>query len=205
MTAHVIGTVEQLESLYGMPPQTSIRKEVDHLTVEYQDLIERSPFVALATSGSGGIDCSPKGDPAGFVRVVDSKTLRIPDRKGNNRLDGLRNIIEDPRVGLLFLIPGLGETLRVNGTAKLVTDPEILGTFEMRGRTPTVVIDVTVESAYYHCSKAIIRSKLWEPDGWPDVTDAPTCGRMIGAITGGEMDGDEIDRTYPQRQLDNLY
>ena len=200
-----ISTMAELEALYGAPPHTSIRKEVDHLTAEYQLLIERSPFVALATAGSTGMDCSPKGDPAGFVRVVDAKTIRIPDRKGNNRLDSLRNIIDDPRVGLLFLIPGVGETLRVNGRASLIVEPDVLAEFEVRGRRPSLVMEVTVGSAYYHCSKAVIRSDLWNPDAWGDPAEAPTCGQMIAAITRGEIDGDEVDRTYPQRQLDNLY
>lgn len=201
----VISTLEELESLYGRSSTTARRKEVDHLTDEYQALIARSPFVVLATTGSGGMDCSPKGDPAGFVEIVDARTLRLPDRKGNNRLDSLRNIVEDPRVGLLFLIPGVGETLRVNGTAQLVSDADVLDGFEMNGRRPTVVVEVSVESAYYHCSKAILRSNLWNPDMWADIDDVPSCGDMISAITAGEIDGAEVDRTYPQRQLDELY
>lgn len=205
MSAHTISTLRELEDLYGTPRATSLRKEVDHLTNEYQALIARSPFVVLATSGSGGMDCSPKGDPVGFVRVIDAKTIRIPDRKGNNRLDSLRNIVEDPRVALLFLIPGVGETLRVNGTAQLVGDPEVLSTFQMRGRPPTVVIEVTVNDAYYHCSKAVIRSRLWDPETHASPTEVPSCGAMISAITKGEIDGEEVDRAYPQRQLDTLY
>ncbi len=198
-------TVEQLEALYGHSPATSLRKETDHLTEEYKALIALSPFLTMSTSGSGGMDCSPKGDQAGFVEVVDSKTLLIPDRRGNNRLDSLRNIVEDPRVGLLFLIPGVGETLRVNGTARLTDDEEVRSRFEVHGRVPNLVIEVTVDSVYFHCSKAVLRSNLWDPSARADRSQVPTCGQMLSSITSGDIDAAEVDRTYPQRQLENLY
>ena len=200
-----VQSTQELASLYGQKSEMSLRKETDFLTDEYQRLIGLSPFVVLATTGGGGMDCSPKGDGPGFVTVLDPKTLLIPDRRGNNRLDSLNNIIEDPRVGLLFLIPGAGETLRVNGTARITDHEPWRRRFEVNGRAPNLVIEVAVTSAYFHCSKAILRSDLWNPDVRVDGSLVPTCGQMLSEITAGAVDGDEVDRTYPQRQLDNLY
>src|SRR5690242_18053140 len=126
MSAHAITSVEQLEKLYGQVRPVAVLKEKEELTDSYRRLIEAAPFVAMATSGPEGLDCSPKGDPAGFVHILDNKTLAIPDRPGNNRIDGMRNLVRDPRVALLFLIPGVGETLRVNGRATISVDPELL-------------------------------------------------------------------------------
>ncbi|MDH4116807.1 MAG: pyridoxamine 5'-phosphate oxidase family protein [Acidimicrobiia bacterium] len=200
-----ITSVDELEELYGKPGATSLEKETATITTEYRRLIEASPFVTIATVGSGGMDCSPKGDPPGFVRVLDETTLAIPDRRGNNRLDSLRNLIEDPRIGLLFLIPGLGETLRVNGTARLTTDAELRQSFEIRGTLPTAVITVAVESVYFHCSKAIIRSDLWNPERHVADSDAPSCGSILAEIRAEPVNVDEIDTEYERRQLENLY
>src|SRR5436189_5815711 len=149
----------ELEALYDAPVPTSILKEVDHITDDYRKLIEASPFAILATSGPEGLDCSPRGDPSGFVHVADPKTLMIPDRRGNNRIDSLRNIVRDPRVALLFLIPGIGTTMRVNGRAKLRTDSDLCASFAMEGKNPKCVIVITVERAYTQCQKAIVRSR----------------------------------------------
>ena len=138
-------------------------KEIDHISGGYRKLIEAAPFVAVATSGPEGLDCSPKGDAPGFVRILDDKTLAIPDRPGNNRIDGFRNIVRDPRIALLFLIPGVGETLRVNGRAAISIDPELMQSFAVNGKLPRCVLIVHIESIYFHCSKAIVRSKLWDP------------------------------------------
>ena len=159
---HVINTTEQLESLYGKPMSRALTKEIDQISDHYQAFIEKAPFVVVATSGPDGLDCSPRGDPPGFVRVPDKKTVLIPDRRGNNRVDTLRNIVRDPRISLLFLIPGIGETMRINGTAVIDTDPQLCESFAMEGKVPRSVIAVTVERIYFQCQKALVRSHLWD-------------------------------------------
>jgi PPOX class probable FMN-dependent enzyme len=161
---HLITTTEQLETLYSDAPYgPALFKETDHITAQYRKLIEAAPFAVLATNGPEGLDCSPRGDPPGFVRVVGETTLVIPDRRGNNRIDSLRNLVRDPRISLLFLIPGVGETMRINGRAKISTDPKLTESFVVNGKVPKCVLVVTVEKAYFQCTKAIIRSKLWDP------------------------------------------
>src|SRR3954467_15398788 len=154
----VITTVEQLEALYGVPGEASLVKELDHIIPEYAAFIAASPFAALATSGPEGLDCSPRGDLAGFVRIRDPKTLMMPDRRGNNRADSLRNILRDPRVGLLFLVPGSGTTLRVNGRARISVDPDLLASFKVDNKAPRTVIVATVDEIYFQCARAIVRS-----------------------------------------------
>ena len=153
----------------------------------------------LATCGPEGLDCSPRGDPPGFVRVVDEHTLLIPDRRGNNRIDRLRNLVRDPRVALLFLIPGVGETMRVNGRARISTDPKLTESFAMNGKVPKCVLVVTVERAYFQCTKAIIRSKLWDPASKVDRKTLPTPGSILAEMTDGKMGGPEHDRLAPER------
>ena len=143
---HLMTTVEQLEALYGEKNANSVVKEIDHINASYRKLIEAAPFVAVATAGPEGLDCSPKGDARGFVRILDDKTLAIPDRPGNNRIDGFRNIVRDPRIALLFLIPGIGETLRVNGRAAISIDPELMQSFAVNGKLPRCVLIVHVET-----------------------------------------------------------
>ena len=160
---HLITTIEDLEKVYGgdvYPPAKA--KETDRITLAYRKLIEASPFFALASNGPGGLDCSPRGDPAGFVRVADEKTLLVPDRRGNNRIDTLRNLVHDPRVALLFLIPGCSETLRVMGRAAISVDPALTQQFVMEGKAPRSVLVVAVEAVFFQCAKAIVRSKLWD-------------------------------------------
>src|SRR3954462_7908213 len=157
----MVRTLAELEALYDTPVPTSLTKEVEHLTPLHRLYVEASPFVLIATSGPDGVDCSPRGDAPGFVRVVDDRTLHIPDRRGNNRLDTLRNLVVDPRIGLLFLVPGIGITLRVNGTAGVSTDPELLDPSPADGKPPTTVVIVHVTSVYTQCPKAIMRSRLW--------------------------------------------
>ena len=155
MSDHLLTTVEQLEAHYGLPSGAAVFKEIDHINAQYRTFIEAAPFFALSTVGPEGVDCSPRGDAPGFVRVADERTLMIPDRRGNNRIDSLRNIVRDPRVSLLFLIPGVGETFRVIGRANISTDPALLDTFVFAGKTPRAVIVVDVERVYFQCSKAI--------------------------------------------------
>src|ERR1700722_13913491 len=156
MAMSIIATIGQLEAIYGQPNEASTVKVADRITPQYRVLIEKSPFAALATCGPEGLDCSPRGDSPGFVRIHDERTLMMPDRRGNNRVDSLRNIVRDPRVALLFLIPGVGSTLRVNGRAILSTDPALLDSFVMEGKTPRSVIVMTVETVFFQCARAIL-------------------------------------------------
>ena len=159
----------QLRELMGVASQGSIDKEITYLDPHAQNFIEHSPFICIATSDDEGrIDVSPKGDPAGFVKVLNEKTLLIPDRPGNRRLDGFENILKNPHIGLIFLVPGRDETLRVNGKAMLVTDQPLLETMTWRGKVPTMATAVEVEEVFFHCGKAFIRSKLWKPEEWGD-------------------------------------
>ena len=205
MTDHKITTDAQLDAIYGAPIVASKTKELDHISDYYAKFIEKAPFVALATIGTEGMDCSPRGDPAGFVRIVDSKTVMIPDRRGNGRIDTLRNIVADGRIALLFLIPGVGETMRINGRAELTTDPEICESFTMQGKVPQSVIIVHAEAVYFQCSKALVRSKLWDPEMQIARTELPSTGEMIEAFTDGEVDGKAYDDAYPQRLKDTIY
>lgn len=202
---HHVATIEHLESLYGEPVPLSITKELGIITDHYRAYIETAPFVVLATSGPEGLDCSPRGDPAGFVRVVDEKTVMIPDRRGNNRLDTLRNIIADPRVALLFLIPGITTTMRINGRAKITSDPELRQSFEIKGKVPATVIVITVESIYPQCPKALVRSKLWDPESQVAASDLPKPGEMYQRLSKGEINAAEFERAYPERMKRTIY
>ena len=203
--SHFVTTVAELEALFEAPMAMSQTKEIDHVSAHYRAFIEAAPFFALATCGPEGLDCSPRGDAPGFVHVVDEKTLIIPDRRGNNRVDSLRNIVRDPRVSLLFLIPGVGETMRVIGRARISTDPDLAASFAVNGKVPTCLIVVAVERVYYQCTKAIIRSKLWDPAQHVDRKTLPTTGTMLAAITKGRLGGEEHDRTQMERTLARLY
>lgn len=200
-----VTTVEELAALYDAPMESSLAKEIDHLTDLHRAYVEASPFVLVATSGPDGLDCSPRGDDPGFVRVADPRTLLLPDRRGNNRLDTLRNIVVDGRVGLLFLVPGVGVTLRVNGTASLSTDPELRESFAVRGTPPTTVVVVRTTAVYTQCPKALVRSHLWDADRHRDPADLPTVGAIMQAITEGTFDGAAYDRAYPERLARTLY
>ena len=203
---HLITTTEQLETLYNdVPYGPALFKETDRITAQYRKLIEAAPFVVLATSGPDGLDCSPRGDPPGFVRVVDETTLVIPDRRGNNRIDSLRNLVRDPRISLLFLIPGVGETMRINGRAKISIDPKLTESFVVNGKVPKCVLVVTVEKAYFQCTKAIIRSKLWDPASIVDRKTLPTPGSILAEITDGKMGGPDHDKAAPARIKETIY
>ena len=202
---HLITTMEQLEALYGEKPPAAVIKEIDHINGSYRKLIEAAPFVAVATGGPEGLDCSPKGDAHGFVRILDEKTLAIPDRPGNNRIDGFRNIMSDPRIALLFLIPGVGETLRVNGRAAISVDPELMQSFAVNGKLPRCVLIVHIESVYFHCSKAIVRSKLWDAETKIDRKSLPSTGAIVAELSQGKFDGEAYDRAMPQRIKAQLY
>lgn len=203
---HVVSTLAQLEAVYPeevYPPAKF--KETRHITAAYRALIEASPFFALATSGPDGLDCSPRGDPKGFVRVLDEKTIAVPDRRGNNRIDSLRNLLNDPRVALLFLIPGVSETLRIAGRATISTDPELCASFTMQGKAPRTVLVIAVEQVFFQCAKAIVRSKLWDPSMHVERATLPTAGKILAEITEGKMGGDEHDRIAPERMKATIY
>jgi uncharacterized protein len=202
---HIVTSVDQLEQIFEQPQGAALMKELDHINASYRALIEAAPFFALATCGPEGLDCSPRGDPAGFVRVADEKTLLIPDRRGNNRIDSLRNLVRDPRVALMFMIPGCGEVVRVIGKAAISTDPALRAQFVMHDKTPKVVLVVTVERVYYQCPKALVRSKLWEPATWLDRKTLPTPGKILNEITGGKHDAEKHDREYPARLKATIY
>ena len=202
---HLVTSMEQLQSLYGERMPASVIKEIDHINAHYRALIEAAPFVAIATCGPEGLDCSPKGDPAGFIRILDDKTLAIPDRPGNNRIDGFRNIVRDPRIALLFLIPGVGETLRVNGRASISVDPDLMASFAINGKLPRCVLIVHVESAYFHCSKAIVRSKLWDESTKIDRKSLPSTGSIVAELSKGKLGGEAYDREMPERIKAQLY
>ena len=188
---HRITDEAALDALYGTPSEGAIRKEVDHIPAVYRAFIEAAPFVALATSGPGGMDVSPRGDAAGFVAVADERTLLIPDRRGNNRLDSLRNLVHDPRLALLFLIPGVGETLRVNGRGAISVAPGLLARFPAQGKLPRSVIVVSVERVYFQCPKALVRSELWNPAKHLPRSRAAEFGNDPGGADGrgGRRDG----------------
>jgi uncharacterized protein len=202
---HIITSVEALERLYGQPFGPSIAKETDRITAHYRAFIEAAPFFALASAGADGLDCSPRGDAPGFVRVADEKTLLIPDRRGNNRADTLRNILHDPRVALLFLIPGCGETIRVNGRATISTDPALTQSFLVDGKAPRTVIVVAVDRIYYQCAKAIVRSKLWDASRHIERASLPSAGTILADLTQGRVGGPEHDRAAPERLKATLY
>ena len=201
----IIATIEDLEAIYGEPGEASTVKVADRVTPQYRVLIDKSPFVALATTGPEGLDCSPRGDRPGFVRVHDDKTLMMPDRRGNNRVDSLRNIVRDPKIALLFLIPGAGSTLRVNGRAKVSVDPDLLASFRMDGKAPRTVIVMTVDEIYFQCARAIVRAELWNPDRRIDPADLPTPGQILAEMSENRVGGEDYDRAWPERARQSLW
>lgn len=200
-----ITTIEELEELYGAPVPRALTKEIDHIAPIYRPIIEAAPFLTISSVGPEGLDCSPRGDPAGFVRVLDEKRVAIPDRRGNNRLDTLRNIVRDPRVSLLFMIPGMGETLRINGQAQIVVDPALIDSFRVQGKAPRTVLIVTVDRIYYQCQKALARSKLWEPEARINRGTLPSAGDMAAALSPEPFDGAAYDADYPERMKQTMY
>ena len=203
---HTIKSLAELEAIYNIKPVlASTAKESDHITPAYAKLIEHSPFVALATSGPEGLDCSPRGDAGSVVRILDSKTLAMPDRRGNNRIDTLRNIIADPRVALLFLLPGSGTTFRVNGTAVITTAPEILKSFTMEGQPPRSVIIITVQIAYFQCARAVIRAGLWDTSKHIPAGTLPTPGEILEPLSQGEISAQTYDREWPERAKKSMW
>ncbi len=193
-TTDAVENEAALRALYGKPGRLALMKELDHLDRNCRRFIELSPFFCIGTTGKDGrADNSPRGDAPGFVRVEDEKTLLIPDRPGNNRIDTLANIVHRPAVGLLFFVPGFAETLRVNGRARLLTAPDLLARFGVNGRLPRLVIEVTVDEAFLQCSKALIRSHLWQEEAKVDRKTLPSLGRMIADVVDAKTDGAKAD------------
>lgn len=203
--AETISTIEQLEAIYGVPGEASTVKVANCITPHYRTFIDASPFAALATSGPEGLDCSPRGDVAGFVHVHDAHTVMLPDRRGNNRVDSLRNIVRDPRVALLFLIPGVGNTLRVNGRAHLSVAPDLLKSFEMERKLPRSVIVMQVDEVYFQCARAIVRSDIWNPDKRVDPKSLPSAGDILAEMSANRVGGESYDREWAGRARATLW
>ena len=202
---HIVENLAALEALYGAPAPASIAKQVDYIHPHYRTLIEAAPFAALATAGPGGLDVSPRGDAPGFIHVEDEKTLMLPDRRGNNRIDSLRNVLADPRVALLFLIPGSGNTLRVNGRAAISVDPALLERFAVDGKAPRTVLVVAAEAVFFQCARAILRSDLWNPERHVDPGALPSIGTILSDLSNAAVGGESYDRDWWARAKDTLY
>jgi PPOX class probable FMN-dependent enzyme len=200
----VVTSVEQLNALYGEPGEASIVKVTDHLLPEYRRMIGASPFLTLATVGPEGLDCSPRGDAGAVIHIEDAQTLMLPDWRGNNRVDSLANIVRDPRVALLFLIPGSNTTMRVNGRAVLRIDEELTQRFTMDGRHPRSVVVITIEEVYSQCARAVLRADLWNPEKFADTTCLPTVGQMLASAKKG-FDGEAYDRDWPGRAAKTMW
>jgi uncharacterized protein len=200
-----IESPDALQALFDAPGEASVRKEVPFLHPVYRRWIEASPFLVLATAGPGGLDASPRGDAAPLVAVADDRTLLLPERRGNNRIDSLRNIVTNPQVGLLFLVPGVDETLRVNGTARISVDPALLGRFAVNGSPPKCVIEVRVATVFFQCARALLRSRLWREVPAARPAGVPTAGEMLAALTDGAVGGARYDEELPARQQSTLY
>jgi PPOX class probable FMN-dependent enzyme len=200
LTSHTIDDEAALRALIGMPKPIVVRKITDHLNALTRQFIERASLVCLATSDAGGTcDVSPRGDPAGFVRILDERTLLMPERPGNKLADSLRNILVNPHVGLLFIIPGVGETFRVNGRATLTTDAELLEPSTVEGKPPLLGILIDIEQAYTQCSKAFLRSDCWNPERFLTRTDLPSNGEIACFMSGGAIDAAEYEEERAQR------
>jgi PPOX class probable FMN-dependent enzyme len=197
---HPMRAEAELREAIGNPADAATAKIANRLNDLTRQFIERSPFVCVATGmPDGGLDVSPRGDPAGFVRILDERTLLLPDRPGNRIADTLTNLLADPRIALLFLIPGVGDTFRVNGRAVIVEDPELLEESAVEGKVPSLGILITIEEAYTQCSKALIRSDLWNPDRHIDRSELPSSGNILRSLTDPDFDAENYDRARAER------
>lgn len=200
-----IEDVEQLRESYGAPSERALKKQLSRIDKHCRDFIARSPFLVIASADpSGRCDASPKGDAPGFVQVIDDTTLLIPDRLGNNRIDTLANLLARPGIGLIFFVPGINETLRVNGRACITTDPALLEPLAVNGKVPRSAILVTAEEIYFHCGKALIRSDLWNPDKQVRRSDFPSLGRILADQIGG-VSVEESERYTAESYKTRLY
>lgn len=200
----IITSVEELKAIYDGVSEASLVKVTKVLTPEYRQMIEASPFVAFATVGPEGLDCSPRGDLGGVVRVEDEATLLLPDWRGNNRIDSLLNIVRDPRVALMFLTPGSNTAMRINGRAVISVEPALLESFEMDGRHPRSVTVITIDEVYFQCARALIRAELWNPERFVDPKDLPTPGALLKAAKA-DFDKETYDREWPARAAKTMW
>jgi len=203
---YALASLSDLERVYAKPSSKVIEKQTDYITAPGRAFIAGSPFLILATASDAGIDCSPKGDTPGFVQLLDDRTLLIPDRPGNNRIDGMKNIIANPKVGIIFIAPGSNSTYRVNGSAQISVDPDLLARFEVDGKLPRAVVVVTVEEAFNHCPKAFVRAKLWDGGSQDSDRKMPTLGDFAAFRDGGDAEyAKEYDENYTARMPEDLY
>ncbi|WP_193177487.1 pyridoxamine 5'-phosphate oxidase family protein [Oricola nitratireducens] len=200
-----VTSLEELADLYGEPGEASLLKVAKRITPEYRRFLEASSFFSLATAGPEGLDCSPRGELGGAFRILDDKTLAIPDRRGNNRMDSLRNIVRDPRVALLFLIPGSMTTIRMNGSAIVTVDPDLLASFERDGKTPRSAVVVTVDEIYTQCGRAVLRAKLWDPAHHVDPAAIPTAGDILKEQSRGDFDSATYDAEWASRAAKTMW
>lgn len=200
----IITSPEQLREIYSGCSEASLAKVTPRLTEEYRHMIEASPFVALATVGPEGLDCSPRGDLGGVVRIADERTVLLPDWRGNNRVDSLMNIVRDPRVALMFLIPGSSSVMRINGRAVVSIEPALLASFEMDGKHPRTVIVTTIDEVYFQCARAVMRAELWNPERFLDPQSLPTPGAMLKAAKA-DFDQETYDREWAARAAATMW
>jgi PPOX class probable FMN-dependent enzyme len=201
----VVATLAELEAIYGPTNAASTVKELPALNAEYRAYVEAAPFCALATVGPEGLDCSPRGDAGQVVRILDDRTLGLPDRRGNNRVDSLRNIVRDPRVAVMLMIPGSNTVLRINGRAELRTDPDLLESFVMERKPPRCVIVITIDTVYFQCARALMRAQVWNPATFIDPGALPTAGQMLAAASAGTVGGEAYDREWPERAQSSMW
>ena len=200
----IVRTVAELEAIYGETSEASVIKVSSRLTEGYRKLMQASPIVALATCGPEGLDCSPRGDPGSVMSILDDRTLVLPDRRGNNRIDSLRNIVRDGRVALLFLIPGSNTTLRINGTAEISVDPDLLARLAMEDKQPRSAVVISIGEIYFQCARALMRARIWDQDAWPDAADLPTPGSLMRELKQ-DFDSESYDREWPERAKSSMW
>ncbi len=201
----LITRIEDLEQVYGSPGPSSTLKELDRLIPEYRAYIEASPFCALATCGPEGLDCTPRGDRGSVVRIADDKALLMPDRRGNNRIDSLRNIVRDPRVALMFLVPGSNTAMRVNGRASISINPDLLDSFVMEGKPPRSVIVIDIDAVYFQCARALMRGDVWNSATFVPAESLPSAGQMLTAASQGQVGGEAYDQDWPGRAKASMW
>ena len=200
----IVRSVAELEAIYGETSEASVIKVSSRLTEGYRKLMQASPIVALATCGPEGLDCSPRGDPGSVMSILDDRTLVLPDRRGNNRIDSLRNIVRDGRVALLFLIPGSNTTLRINGTAEISVDPDLLARLAMEDKQPRSAVVISIGEIYFQCARALMRARIWDRDAWPDAADLPTPGSLMRELKQ-DFDSESYDREWPERAKSSMW
>lgn len=201
----IITSIEDLEAIYGNPGTASLVKVSDHITPEYRAWIASSNFCALATVGPEGVDASPRGDLGEVVFELDTKTLAMPDRRGNNRMDSLRNIVRDGRVALMLLTKGSSTVTRINGRAEVSVAPDLLERFAVKDVPPRSMIVIHIEEIYFQCARAVMRAGLWDVDNWPDISGLPSAGQILQAQTAGDLDGAAYDKAWPERAKESMW